>query len=551
MAIGRNLAAALTAATLAFAMTTSAFAQFTALSISNSGQPDPLVRPIGVTHAPGDFKRVFVWQKGGQIRIIDTSQPTPTTQASATPFLNLVGATLPGAPFQAPTSNGDERGLLGLAFHPQFQTNGKFYVYFSCQAVSTGGGATQMPVGFNYYQNIVEFIVRNPSTLVVDPTLNQADIASGRSVMRIQHPSGTSNHNGGWMGFGPDGFLYISSGDGGNFGDQGTGHNPTIGNGQDTGSPLGKILRIDVNTNGPAPQGPFWSSGSSSNNTNGVAAYGIPADNPTLAVVPSGTSPARQEIWAYGIRNAWRCSFDRLTGDFWIGDVGQDRWEEINHQPGLTAGNLNQVRGRNYGWRCWEGSAQYPTTSCGGTYDTGGNTGPLGVYPHASVTGTATPRKMTTDLGANIVGISITGGYVYRGCKIPALYGQYMFADYNITGIYTTTINGGTGILNPPHHWTPGTTGGVVSFGEDAYGEIYVVVQSAANVYKLVSNAAGVIPLANADYNRDGVLSVLDIFDFLNDWLLGVPRSDFNRNGTLQVQDIFDLLSHWFMGCAG
>jgi glucose/arabinose dehydrogenase len=507
-----------------------------------------------------------VVQHGGQIRTIDITQPTPVVQSSTTPFLQLVGATLPSAAVQQPSSNNDERGLLGLAFHPQYQTNGKFYVYYTSQTV------TGMPANFNYYQNVVEFIVRDPGSLAVNPNLDVADIASARSVMRIQHPTASTatNHNGGWIGFGPDGYLYISTGDGGNGGDTGTGHNSTIGNAQDTGLPLGKIMRIDVNSVGPAAQGPFWSG----TTTLGAANYGIPADNPTLPVVSGGATPARREIWAYGTRNAWRCSFDRLTGDFWIADVGQDAWEEINFQPRLTAANLSQVAGRNYGWRCYEGTSQYNSTlnggRCPGTYNDPALTAPVGVYPQTAALGMAGAPRMMVEATTGTFwsgGCAITGGYVYRGCKIPELYGRYVFSDYCLGTIYSTTINPATGVLNSPTlhadvyagstDVTPnipaytGTSNTTVSFGEDAYGELYLVSQSNARIYKFVRTAAGSIPLANPDQDRNGVLSVTDIFTFLGDWFNSSIKGDYNRSGAITVQDIFDFLAAWFGGCAG
>jgi hypothetical protein len=469
--------------------------------------------------------------------------------------------------------NQDERGLLGLAFHPNYQTNGKFYVYYTNPAVAG------MPSPWTYYQNVVEYTVRDPTTLVVNPLLDQADLASARLVMRIPHPS-AGNHNGGWIGFGPDGFLYLNVGDGGNFGDQqGTNgsHNLTIGNGQDTGRPLGKILRIDINSNGPAPQGNLWTGGSGA--TAGAANYGIPADNPVLPVVTNGTSPARMEIWAYGLRNPWRSSFDKLAGDLWIGDVGQGKLEEINFQPALTVGNAAQVAGRNYGWRCFEGTVPYdctggtggscPNLPCAGTYDSPGLTPPVGVYAHSTtIANTNPPRLMhVAATGANFTGIAVTGGYVYRGCRIPALYGQYMFTDYGTGSVYSTTLNTTTGVLNNPTLWSAayaGSTavtpnlaaiavpaGNAVSFGQDAYGEVYLVSQGNGRIIKFVSTAAGTIPLANPDFDRNGVLSVSDIFNFLGSWFASTPNSDYNRDGVLSVQDIFDFLAGWFGGCAG
>ncbi len=548
-----------------------ALAQFAAVTVSGNPSGDVLARPVFVTWAPGDYKRIWVMEKQGRIRTIDISQPTPVTQASASAFLNITSLVQQAG---GTDPNQDERGMLGLAFHPNYQVNGKFYVYY------TNPAPAGMPSPWTYYQNIVEYTVRNPSTLVVDPTLNAADPASARPVMRIPHPSST-NHNGGWMGFGPDGYLYIAVGDGGNFGDQlgatNTSHTLVIGNAQDTGRVLGKLLRIDINSNGPAPQGPLWTGGSGV--TAGIANYGIPGDNPALPVVTNGNTPARSEVWAYGLRNPWRDSFDKLTGDLWIADVQQGHYEEINFQPALTASNAAQVAGRNYGWRCFEGTVPYdcsggtggscPNLPCAGNYDSPGLTPPVGVYAHNTTLANANPARLmhVAATGANFTGIAITGGYVYRGCRIPELYGQYLFTDYGVGTIFSTTINSATGILNNPTAWTQfyaGSTavtpnlpvvasaaGNAVSFGQDAYGEVYLVSQGQGNILKFVSTHAGTIPLANPDYNRNGVLSTTDIFDFLTDWFASGARADFNRDGTLSVQDIFDFLASWFNGCVG
>ncbi len=545
-----------------------AMGQVGTIIVSGNPSTDVLVRPVFVTWAPGDYKRIFVVEKQGRIRTIDNSQAFPLTQASASAFLNITplvqqaGGTDP---------NQDERGLLGLAFHPQYQTNGKFYVYYTNPAVAG------LPSPFTYYQNVVEYTVRDPSTLVVNPALDNADAASARLVMRIQHPS-AGNHNGGWMGFGPDGYLYLAVGDGGNFGDQGSGHNATIGNALDTGRPLGKMLRIDIDSNGPPAQGAFWTTGGAVT-VPGAANYGIPADNPVLPVVASGTSPARSEIWAYGLRNPWRSSFDKLTGDLWIGDVQQGKFEEINYQPALTAGNAAQVAGRNYGWRCFEGTVAYdcagatagscPNLPCAGAYDSPGLTPPVGVYAHSMTLANTNPARLmlVAATGANFTGIAVTGGYVYRGCRISELYGQYMFTDYGTGAIFSTTLNTTTGVLNNPTQWTTayaGSTavvpnlaaiavpaGNAVSFGQDAYGEVYIVSQGNGRIIKFVSTHVGTIPLANADYDRNGMLAVSDIFNFLADWFASATRADFNRDGALSVQDIFDFLSGWFGGCAG
>lgn len=509
--------------------------------------------PTFVTSAPGDYSRMFVLEKAGLIKIMDMTSPAYTTLA--TPFLDLTAlVNTPSGTTAQQVS--EERGLLGLAFHPQFQSNGKFYVYYSSKTISG------LPSGYTFYNTIVEYVVRPSGSTTPDPTLNQADPASARVVLRILKPQ--TNHNGGWMSFGPDGYLYVSTGDGGNGGDTGAGHNAAIGNAQDTGVLLGKILRLDINSVGPAPQGPLWTgTNAASTLDDSVVAYGIPPDNPTLPVVTNGTSPARREIWAYGLRNPWRNSFDRLTGDLWIADVGQDSWEELDFQPALTASNLAQVAGRNYGWRCFEGTVSYSTNNgaCPATYNTPPLTSPIGVYSHGQG-GTQPPLAFPT----TISGIAVTGGYVYRGCRVPELYGRYLFTDYNTSNpsrIYSTTLVGGVAATPVQHNVFNGSTAvtpnvpaanpagvSVVSFGEDAYGEVYIVNQSSGRIFKLVTDTGGV-PLANVDYNRNGQVDLLDIFNFLNKWFSADPLADFNRVNGVELLDIFAFLQAWFAGCPG
>lgn len=541
------------AATVVACAGSTARGQFVALQVAGNTVPNPLSRPVGLTYAPGDFRRVFIIEKAGRIRSLDMSTNPPTLQSASTPFLDILSIVQP------PANNSDERGLIGLAFHPQFQTNGKFYVYFSRPAVSG------LPTGFTFYNELAEFTVRDPGTLVVNPSLSQADVTSIRTVMRVLKPQ--DNHNGGWLSFGPDGYLYISTGDGGNADDAGTGHNALIGNSQDTGSPLGKILRIDVNSNGPAAQGPFWSGGSGA--TAGAANYAVPTGatdgNPALPVVNGGTSPSRREIWAWGLRNSWRPSFDRLTGDLWLADVGQNIWEEITIQPALTPSNVAQVGGRNYGWRCFEGASTFSTN--GGRCNGATMIFPAGVYPHsvAQVPNPAPAQMLTPVGGANpITGCSITGGYVYRGCQIPTLYGQYVFTDYCAGVVYSTTLNTTTGFLNAPTQWSvyvgstvvvpnvpsyTTTTTAMVSFGEDAYGELYMVDQRSNRIFRFVPTTAGFIPLSNPDFDRNGVVNITDVFGYLNAWFASDIATDFDRSTAVDTGDIFSFLNAWFRGC--
>ena len=392
-----------------------------------------LNRPVYATHAPDDFSRLFIVEQRGVIKILDLA----TTTVLATPFLNIDA--LVGGPFDT----FDERGLLGLAFHPDYQTNGFFYI--------------------NYTRNVGSDTIVARYTVSANPDI--ANAASAVQILFINQPQ--ENHNGGWMGFGPnDGYLYIATGDGGNFCDIGSGHTSGTGNAQDiTNNLLGKMLRIIPST------------------TPAVGGYTIPGDNPFVSV--SGDD----EIWAYGLRNPWRNSFDRVSGDLYIGDVGQDAREEIDFQPASSTG------GQNYGWRCMEGNSCSSISGCSTTGCTCGDpalTDPIHEYTHA-------------------LGFSITGGYVYRGCAIPSLHGTYFFADFVTNRIWSFKVVNGqvtefatrTSELDPPG----GFISSIASFGEDAAGEIYIVERSGTatgEVYKIV-------PASITDCNENGVPDACDI----------------------------------------
>ncbi|MBI5949066.1 MAG: PQQ-dependent sugar dehydrogenase [Chloroflexi bacterium] len=343
-------------------------------------------RPTFVTHAGDGSGRLFVVEKSGIIRVIRNGA------VEAEPFLNMTSFVW---------STGNEQGLLGLAFHPKFKENGRFFVAFTAQDGANSVAEYRVPAG---------------ST--------RADPATARRLLAI--PDDRENHNGGMLAFGPDGYLYIGTGDGGGAGD-------TRGTGQSLNTLLGKILRVDVDS--------------------GTTPYGIPPDNPF-----AGRSGARPEIWAYGLRNPWRFSFDRATGDLWIGDVGQDAREEVDFQPAGSKG------GENYGWNAMEASACFrPSTGCARD----GKVPPASEYSHAG--------------GA----CSVTGGYVYRGSRVPAIAGAYVFIDY---------CDGQLRSLRPDgNRWRPGvlleTSLNVSSFGEDEAGELYVVDDTGGRVYRLVAGA--------------------------------------------------------------
>ena len=345
-----------------------------------------LSSPVYATSPPGDLARLFVVEQTGRIRILRHDTLLGTN------FLDI----------HTKISSGGERGLLSVAFHPQYATNGRFYVYFT----NPNGDI-----------RIVRYNVSS------DP--NVADESSADTVIAVAHPS-YSNHNGGQLQFGPDGKLYAGLGDGGSGGDPN-------GNGQNTHALLGKLLRLDVD---------------------GASGYTIPSDNPFA----NGINGA-PEVWAYGLRNPWRFSFDRQTGDLYIADVGQDAWEEVNIARG---GSFSS--GTNYGWNRLEGTHCYPA---GTTCSAAGTVVPLLEYGHTNSA------------------CSITGGYVYRGTRVQALAGQYLYADY-CAGFVRSFQFVGIDVTNRAD-WTmqlsPG--GQISSFGEDAHGDVYVMTLS-GGLYRII-----------------------------------------------------------------
>jgi len=308
----------------------------------------------------------------------------------ATPFINLSAA----------ISYGGEQGLLSIAFDPKYALNGRFYVDYT----APNGDLT-----------IVRFQVSaNP---------NLADVSSVEVLLTIPHRT-YANHNGGLVLFGPDGYLYIGTGDGGSGGDP-------DGHGQDSTQLLGKILRIDVS---------------------GGSRYAIPPSNPFF-----GHAGAAQEIWAYGLRNPWRFSFDRATHDFYIGDVGQNLWEEIDFAP------VGDPGGHNYGWNTMEGMHCYlPSTGC----QTAGLVLPVLEYDHS---------------GGNC---SVTGGYAYRGARYPNLVGRYFFGDFCSGWIKSFKMQGGVATDLKDHTTDFGLLPDLTSFGEDAAGDLYLTLQT-GQVYRI------------------------------------------------------------------
>jgi glucose/arabinose dehydrogenase len=333
-------------------------------------------RPLEIVHA-GD-SRLFVVEQTGRIKILNADGTT-----NATPFLNISSI----------ISSTNERGLLGLAFAPNYADNGQFYVNYTNLSGNT--------VIARYRRS-----TDNPA--VADPN-------SGSVILTINQPF--SNHNGGCIHFGPDGYLYIAMGDGG------SGDDPQ-GNGQNKNTLLGKMLRVNPEIDTPE--------------------LGIPQDNPFVGV------DGADEIWATGLRNPWKFSFDRTAGNIWIADVGQNALEEINRMPANQAGV-------NYGWRCYEGSQSHLTDGCSQTET---YTMPFADYSRAN--------------GA----CSVTGGYVYRGTVYPELVGKYVFGDYCNSRIALLDDNANI-------TWSSPFTGNFATFGEDNSGELYVAGITNGIVYKI------------------------------------------------------------------
>jgi glucose/arabinose dehydrogenase len=323
-----------------------------------------------------------VLEQPGRIRIVKDGQLLPVS------FLDITGRV---------GSNGNEQGLLGIAFHPRFFENGYFYVNYT-----DGNGDT----------SISRFTASGDS----------ADPASEKRLIHVPQPF--ANHNGGAMKFGPDGYLYIGLGDGGSQGDP-------YGNAQSGNTLLGKILRIDVDNGDP---------------------YAIPPDNPF-----AGSGEVYQEIWAYGLRNPWRFSFDQVTGDLWIGDVGQNSWEEIDRVPSGAPG------GANFGWNKMEGTHPFEGSNLPDYV------APVAEYSHAS-------------------GCSVTGGYVYSGSSLPEWQGVYFYGDYcsgiiwGLAGASSDMVPVSAGAPQPVQLFQ--TNFRITTFGIDAAGELYLADRS-GGIYQL------------------------------------------------------------------
>ena len=341
-----------------------------------------LSSPLAIAHAGDGTNRLFVVEQPGTIRVIDDGELVEQ------PFLDVSDLVVAGG----------EQGLLGLAFHPDYQDNGRFFVDYT----DVDGDTV-----------VAEYDVSHSADV--------ADPESARVLLRIDQPY--PNHNGGNILFGPDGYLYIATGDGGSADDP---HE----NGQSLSTLLGKLLRIDVDARD-------------------AGAYGIPSGNPFL-----GEDDALPEIWAYGLRNPWKFSFDRQTGDLWIGDVGQSAFEEIDHVRGDAAG-------LNYGWDVMEGRNCFTEANC----DRSGKVLPVTGYSHDK-------------------GCSVTGGFVYRGAEARALRGGYVFGDF-CSGIIWVLDARAEGFVEPVQ--VMASKRSISSFGEDEHGELYMTDLAAGELLQLTT----------------------------------------------------------------
>lgn len=335
--------------------------------------------------------RIFICEQTGKIKVIKSGK------LIGLPFLDV------GSKLSKVNKGYSEKGLLGIAFHPKYKSNGRFFIYYSAPSKTPGS---------DHKSIIAEY--------KADPRSDVAIATSERIILEIEEPE--SNHNGGQLAFGPDGFLYIGVGDGGGAGDK----HGTSGNGQLLSTHLGKILRIDVD---------------------GKLPYAIPSSNPFVS-----SNNVKPEIWAYGLRNPWRFSFDSKTGRLFCGDVGQDKYEEVDIIE----------KGKNYGWRLMEGNHCYNPSNC----NTTGITLPIAEYDHAT-------------------GICITGGYVYNGESNSALKGKYVFGDWKGYLFYLDQTNGKYKLLKPQIDGKQNNDVGINinSFGEDEDGEIYILGQSNTGTY--------------------------------------------------------------------
>ena len=387
--------------------------------------------PLSEIASAGD-DRLFVVEQSGHIKILN-----PDGTANETNFLDV----------NEIITSGGERGLLGLAFHPEYETNGYFFVNYTNLDGDT-------------------VIARYTRT---EGNENTANPASAVVMLVVEQPF--DNHNGGCLRFGPDGYLYVGMGDGGDAGDPGN-------RAQNMDELLGKMLRLDVDAAGP----PY-----------------IPETNPFVGI------NGADEIWASGLRNPWKFSFNMATGDLWIADVGQGQVEEINK-------SLPTAEALNYGWKCYEGTLEYDTELCAeiGTY-----AAPIAEYANAG-----SPR------------CSITGGYVYMGTNYPNLQNKYVFADYCTSEIGVVGDNNAI-------TWVGDFDGNITTFGEDADGELYVGTGD-GSVYRITDTSAGLNDFANSPFALYPNPANDEVFINSKDGLATGLASIFNVSGQLILEQQFD-----------
>ncbi|MFO0830390.1 MAG: PQQ-dependent sugar dehydrogenase [Phycisphaerales bacterium] len=393
-----------------------------------------LTQPLQVASAPGDVPgRMYIVERTGRIKVLEGTSVRPTAFLDVSSLVNTSWL---------------EYGLLSVVFHPDYQANGYFYVNYN-------------PVGATVADTLVVRYRRSAS----DP--NVADPASATPILRFGFGT-RREHRAGWMGFGPDGFLYITTGDGAENDPDNAAQNLTL--------LRGKVLRIDVNGADGVPGTADDDEFPADVNKN----YAIPPTNPFASHATNA-----KEVWAYGLRNPWRASFDRETGDLWIGDVGQNTREEVDFQPAGAPG------GRNYGWRCTEGTFCPGLTGC--TCNGAGLTPPVYEYPHST-------------------GLSVTCGYVYRGCEMPDIRGTYFFADYQLSKLFSFRLVNGqatqfvdrTTDLDPPGTLAINTPS---SFGEDTAGELFIC-DYGGEVFKIVPENTPVANIAFGQQPQDGLVCV-------------------------------------------
>ncbi len=450
-------------ASLAAAASATAQVSLSAVTVASG-----LTKPTYLAAPPGDSTRMMVTEQRGIVKLIKNGA------LQATPFLNI-DAEVPELTYS---------GMLGLAFHPDYAANGRFYVFH------TTGPVNNMTIWIVEYQRSAG----NPDV---------ADPATKKVIFKLTSPAPTAHHLGGWIGFGPDGYLYVPLGDGGTTGDAQGGVRS-----QSLSSLWGKILRIDVN-------GDDFPADAERN-------YAIPADNPFVGAV------GEDEIWARGMRNPYRASFDRETGDLWVGDVGGTQREELDVFTTLDAG-------ANGGWNCMEGNLCTTNANC--SCPSANLKPPFHEYLHS-------------------VGLCITGGVRYRGCAMPSFKGAYFFGDYQNNKAFSLKVVNGLPSAFTTITAQLGNPTTPVAFCEDAAGEILMVLHTPGLVRRIVqvpampdADGSGVADVcegyALGDLNADGVVNGGDLGILLGAWSTQGPLGDLNYDSKVDGGDLGILIANW------